>query len=204
MPTDSASPQTFGERQSSPVMPANCTIYLIRHAEKPDSGSGLSLAGQERAQAYVVYFQNLTNPAGETIQWDYLFASKDSEASHRPFLTLLPLAYAINKTIDPQFKDKDYSSLVDDIQTNSEKKFDNSNILICWHHGEILELAQSLGVKCSDLPPSSNWPKTWPEDVFGWLLQIYYKEDGSLHHKETQAISEKLMHDDTIEPVYKK
>jgi hypothetical protein len=94
MPNESASPQTLGNHQVSLEMPANCTIYLIRHAEKPDSGPGLSPAGQERAQAYLVYFQNLLNPAGETIRWNYLFASKDSEASHRPFLTLLPLACA--------------------------------------------------------------------------------------------------------------
>jgi hypothetical protein len=201
MPNDSASPQTLGNLQVSPDMPANCTIYLIRHAEKPDSGPGLSPAGQERAQAYLVYFQNLLNPAGETIQWNYLFASRDSEASHRPFLTLLPMACAINKTIDSHVADKDYSELADEIQTNSDK-YANSNILICWHHGHILDLAECLGVKCSDLPPSSNWPKTWPDDVFGWVLQIYYREDGSLHHKETQAISQKLMYDDTIKPVY--
>ena len=32
------------------VASAEATVYLIRHGEKPDSGDGLSTAGQQRAQ----------------------------------------------------------------------------------------------------------------------------------------------------------
>ena len=39
-------------------MPKNTNILMVRHAEKPDSGRDLSVTGQERAQAYAVYFQN--------------------------------------------------------------------------------------------------------------------------------------------------
>jgi hypothetical protein len=185
-------------------MPANATIYLVRHAEKPPSGTGLSAAGQARVDAYVNYFQNLADPSGKTIKWDYLFASAESEDSNRPFLTILPLAQAISKTIDSDFQDKHFSKLVEFIQQNPEKRFDNSNILICWHHGEILDLAGSLGADSNHLPPSSNWPLNWPGKVFGWLLKIYYKSDGTLHHEQTQATNEKLMPDDTVDPVYGK
>jgi hypothetical protein len=196
-------PQTAQTSQPA-AMPANATIYLIRHGEKPDTGPGLSKAGQERADAYVKYFQSLKNPAGETIHWDFLFASEESDASDRPVLTITPLAKALAKSIDNTYKDKDYVKLKDHIAAHAKDRYASANILICWHHGEILQLAEALGASPSVLPPSSDWPAKWPGDVFGWLLKIYYQEDGTLHHKETQAINEKLMADDTVDPVYGK
>jgi hypothetical protein len=196
-------PQSSQTAQPS-AMPANATIYLIRHAEKPDSGPGLSPAGQARANAYVQYFQNLTDPQGKKIQWDYLFASTDSDSSDRPVLTITPLATAINKSIDHNYSDKHFSKLMEHIQTHAKDRYANSRILICWHHGEILDLATALGAGPSTLPAASDWPAKWPGEVFGWLLKIYYKDDGTLHHKESQAINEHLMQDDTADPVYDK
>jgi hypothetical protein len=186
--------------QASP-MPANATIYLIRHAEKPGSGPGLSPAGQARAQAYVHYLQNQTDPQGKTIRWDYLFASTDSENSDRPLLTITPLAKAIQKTIDSSYADKHYAKLEKDIRDNA-KDYANRNILICWHHGEILDLAQALGAAPEGLPPSSDWPDKWPGEVFGWLLKVYYDDHGALQNQQSQAINEHLMPDDTVDPVY--
>jgi hypothetical protein len=185
--------------QASP-MPANATIYLIRHAEKPDSGPGLSPAGQARAQAYVHYLQNQTGPQSKPIQWDYLFASTDSENSDRPVLTITPLATAIQKPIDSSCEDKHYLKLEKHVRENAED-YANKNILICWHHGEILDLAGALGASPESLPPSSTWPNKWPGEVFGWLLKVYYKDDGTLQKQQSQAINEHLMPDDTIDPV---
>ena len=185
--------------QISP-MPANATIFLIRHGEKPDSGSGLSPAGQARADAYVKYFQNLKDRQGNVIRWDYLFACDDSEHSDRPLLTITPLAAKINKQIDAKYKDKDYAQLVAHFQAKA-KQYAGSNILICWHHGEILQLAEAMGASSATLPATSNWPAKWPGNVFGWLLKIYCKPDGTIHHNSTQAINEKLMPDDAMEPV---
>jgi hypothetical protein len=58
-----------------------------------------------------------------------------------------------------------------------------------------------MGASCTTLPVTSNWSAKWPEGVFGWLLKIYYKADGTIHHSSTQAINENLMPDDTVEPV---
>jgi hypothetical protein len=181
-------------------LPANATIFLIRHAEKPASGPGLSPAGQARAEAYVKYFQNLKDPQGKILQWDYLFACRDSDNSDRPLLTITPLAAALKKPIDTKYKDKDYSKLVADLQQKA-KQYAGSKILICWHHGEILQLTEAMGASCATLPAASNWPSKWLGEVFGWLLQIYYKADGTIHHSSTQAINEKLMPDDTVDPV---
>ena len=151
---------TAPSKHPSP-MPANATIFLVRHGEKPDSGTGLSPAGQARADAYVKYFQNLKNPQGKTIHWDYLFACLDSDDSDRPLLTITPLAAALNKKIDTKFKDKDYSTLLTHFQQNA-KQYAGSNILICWHHGEILQLTEAMGASSATLPATSNWPIKWP------------------------------------------
>ena len=181
-------------------MPGNATIFLVRHGEKPATGTGLSPAGQQRADAYAKYFQNLKDPAGKTIHWDYLFACLDSDNSDRPLLTITPLAAALKKKVDTTYKDKDYAKLVAHFQQNA-KQYAGSNILICWHHGEILQLTAAMGASSTTLPATSNWPAKWPGDVFGWLLKIFYKSDGTIHHSSTQVINEKLMPDDTVDPV---
>jgi hypothetical protein len=197
-------PGMLGQIKHAPdaVMPANLAIFLVRHAEKPDDGAGLSDEGRARAKDYATYLQNLTNPFGQTIRWDYLFAATESEESNRPVLTLQPLAEAIHKTIDSQFKNKHYGRLVDYFHFNARRQFDHANVLICWHHGEILELTKALGVHWSDLPDSSHWPKHWPEGVYGWLLKIYYKADGTLDRNHTEAVNEALRPDDTVLPSY--
>ena len=148
-------------------MLANSTVLLIRHAEKPDSGKGLSSMGQARADGYAAYFPNLPiHPQGH---YDHLYASKDSEESHRPELTLTPLAHALDMKVETPHLDKHYAKLADDL-LNPSKDYSNENIVICWHHGEILNLANLLLEK----NPPSDLPTKWPGDVFGWLLWISY------------------------------
>ena len=119
--SESIIPQRAGAVQQTPLMPVDLTIYLVRHAEKTPSGTGLSAAGEARANAYVHYFQNVTDPSGKRIKWDYLFASAESTHSDRPFLTIQPLAQAIGKTIDGDYKDKHFSKLVEFIRQNPEE-----------------------------------------------------------------------------------
>ena len=169
-------------------MPKNTTILLIRHAEKPDSGTGLAVPGQERAAAYSIYFQNYTlSPDTDPIKLNYLFAAADSSDSDRPRLTITPLSKAIGKAIDNKYKDKDYQKAADDLLHHP--KYDNSNILICWHHSEILKLADALGANPGQLPP-----EPWPGDVFGWVLQLTYDDAGAV--TQTQCFNEQLMYDD--------
>jgi hypothetical protein len=202
MPPPSDTPQTVQTIPATASMPANLGIYLLRHAEKPDGGSDLSPAGQARAAAYANYFQNLKDLSGKTISWKFLFASAESPNSDRPFLTIQSLSDTIGVPIDREYKDKHYSKLVAVIQANKDRKFDDSNILICWHHGEILNFAEALGASSKTLPSSSNWPLTWPKKVYGWLLKIYFKAGGMIDLQNTEAINEKLMSDDTVDPVF--
>lgn len=174
-------------------MPTNANILLIRHAEKPATGTDLAPAGQARAQAYVAYFQNYAI-GGNLVKPQYIFAAADSDESHRPRLTVEPLAQALGLSIDDKHKDKDYAKVAEDLLTHP--KYDGSNVLVCWHHGEILDLAAALGASASTLPASANWPAKWPGDVFGWVLQLCYDAGGKLIPAQTLCLSEQLMYDD--------
>ena len=90
---------------------ADATVLIIRHAEIPDSGTGLSPAGEARAQAYVGYFQHLTLN-GAAFRPDTLIATADSKNSARERLTLEPLSQALGIPLDLRFDNKDIAGLV--------------------------------------------------------------------------------------------
>ena len=148
-------------------MLANSTVLLVRHAEKPDTGSGLAPMGQARAEGYAAYFPSLPL---DTTGYDHLFASSDSSQSQRPRLTLTPLAEGLNMRIEMPYADKDYESLATTLLGSTD--YTSNNIVICWHHGKILDLADLL-LKGQ----TPRWPKKWPGHIFGWLLWISYDKD---------------------------
>src|ERR1043166_2635390 len=145
---------------------ANAVILIIRHAEKPDKGNGLSEAGKRRAKAYVDYFSNYTI-ASMPLKVDYLFSTADSKESHRTRLTLEPFSKAVGLTIDDRFRETQFQQLASAIQTKPPGK----HYLICWHHGEIPQLVRALGAK----PNALIGGKNWPDDVFDWVIQLRYE-----------------------------
>ena len=62
--------------------------------------------------------------------------------------------------------------LVDEIK----KLPPNSNILISWHHGKIRRILQAMGADAKALLPDGRWP----DDEFGWVIQLRYDENGRL------------------------
>ncbi|MCK9614166.1 MAG: flagellar basal body-associated protein FliL [Candidatus Omnitrophica bacterium] len=178
-----SSQEELSTDDSSPLKDA--VILIIRHAEKPTSGVELSPEGEKRAKAYVGYFQRFTID-GKPIKLDYLFATADSAKSHRPRLTITPLSKALGIEIDSRFTNDNFSKLAQEIQNHPHGK----NILICWHHGEIPHLLSALGVDPEKLIPNAKWP----EDVFGWLIQLRYDKNGQLF--DIKRIDENLLPDD--------
>lgn len=175
-------------------MPVKTNIILIRHAEKPNSGPGLAIAGEERAQAYVVFFQNL-RISGKPITFDYIFSCADSPNSCRPRLTVQPLADAMKLKIKQKYAVDEFKKLKKEIK--GKKKYNNCNILICWHHEKILDLASAFGADIKTLPASSNWPvPPWPNKIFGALLQISFDDKGEINTTQTKCFNQKLMYDD--------
>lgn len=164
---------------------AGTTVLIIRHAEKPDSGTELAPAGQQRAQAYAQYFMHFAVD-GKTVHPQYLIAAADSNASHRPRLTIEPLGHALHLEIHQDFADKRFDQLAAALAAQPHGK----TILIAWHHGEIPALIRALGANPAEVMPG----KKWPANVFGWVVVIRYNHKGTPRHVE--LIHENLMPDD--------
>jgi hypothetical protein len=201
---------------------SNTSILLVRHGEKPgdpgtdaiSDGPNLSPAGWLRAAAYVDYFQQYTAVAvdgsGHTkdLPIDYVIAAADNyQTSYRPRLTVSLFADVQTqpRPLSSCITDKSYPDLVTQLQADD---YDGKNILICWHHGEIIKLANALLTvngtrKMPKLGSASCWPPQkaeWPAAVFGWLFQICFDSGGNPDVNWTRCFNEKLMPDDTQDP----
>lgn len=163
---------------------ADATVLIVRHGEKPDSGTGLSPAGEARAKAYVRYFQPLKLDDGTSFRPDTLVATADSADSARERLTLAPLAEAMKLPIDQRFADKDVKPLVKALESESHGK----SILIAWHHGELGKLIKAFGADPKALMPKGEWP----DDVFDWVVVLRFDHAGQLIPDSPHIIKEKL------------
>ena len=122
---------------------------------------------------------------GKPLKLEHLFATADSKNSQLRILTIEPLAAALGLPVDNRFANKKFQDLVDELQAKGHGK----QILICWHHGEIPELAGALGADVDKLLPGGKWP----DDVFCWMLELRYDHEGKLIPGETKVVNEKLM-----------
>ena len=168
--------------------PKNSLVLIIRHAENPANGHGLSPRGKERAEAYKNYFLNFTVD-GKRREPDAIFVATDSKHSHRPRLTVEPFAKAANLPIDNRFGNNQPSDLAAELRANQQGKV----ILICWHHGQIPALLRALGVAPETLLPGGKWPR----DVYDWVIMLSFDENGHLIPESTKRITEHLLPGDS-------
>ena len=157
-------------------------MLIIRHAEEPDHGDGLSPVGETHAENYVHYFENYSVNGTTPIELTALFAAANSSSSHRPVLTLTPLSVATGLPIDSQYKDDDYDKLADALTSTNHGRC----ILVCWHHGNIPGLVSNLGGDPDELLPGGKWPS----DQYGWVIQLRYDKQGLL--KSSKLVVEGL------------
>jgi hypothetical protein len=168
--------------------PANGTVLIIRHAEKPDDGPSLSLIGDRRARAYAQYFTKLTI-GGKAAHLDAIFATADSAKSHRPRLTMGPLVKATKLPADYSFESEQVGALAAKVRATMAGK----TVLVCWHHGSVPELLAAFGAKPDVLLPQAQWP----DEVYDWLILLRYDQKGRLIPAESRRIHERLLPGDS-------
>jgi hypothetical protein len=168
--------------------PKNSVVLIIRHAENPANGHGLSPRGEERAEAYKNYFLNFTIDS-KRLEPNAVVVAADSKQSHRPRLTVEPFAKAAKLPIDNRFANKQPADLAAGLRANYQGKV----ILVCWHHGQIPDLLRALGAAPETLLPNGKWPKT----VYDWTIMVSYDENGHLIPESTRRISEHLLQGDS-------
>jgi len=168
--------------------PKNSVVLIIRHAENPANGHGLSPRGHERAEAYKNFFLNFTVDS-KRLEPQAVLVAADSKHSHRPRLTVQPFAKAANLPIDNRFANKQPTDLAAELRANYQGKV----ILICWHHGQIPALLRALGAAPETLLPNGKWPK----DVYDWVIMVSFDENGRLIPERTKRITEHLLRGDS-------
>jgi hypothetical protein len=150
--------------------PANATVLLVRHAEKPDSGPGLAPAGEARAAAYVSYFEHF-RIAGAPARIDTLVATADSANSMRPRLTITPLGKALGLPVQQPYADQDVKDLAAWLAARP-----GHVTLVAWHHGKMPKLLAALGADPATLLPGG----VWPSDTYDWVIELRYDAQGHL------------------------
>jgi broad specificity phosphatase PhoE len=168
--------------------PRNAVVLIIRHAENPDNGRGLSPRGKERAKAYKDYFLKFTVDS-KRLEPGVILVADDSKHSHRPRLTVEPFAKAAKLPIDSRFGNKQPTDLAAELRANHQGKV----ILICWHHGQIPALLRALGATPETLLPRGKWPRP----VYDWVILLSYDQDGRLIPASTRRIDERLLPGDS-------
>jgi broad specificity phosphatase PhoE len=122
-------------------MPA---IYLIRHGEKPGHGlNGLNAAGIARAEALVHVFKH-----GSEFKIKHIIAQKPRPSGKRgrPLETVHPLAKSLSLTVNTNREREDVKDVASDV-LQYVKEDNAGDVLICWEHKRLRDIATAFGVK---------------------------------------------------------
>jgi len=164
---------------------ANNTILIVRHAEKsPESGTGLTPQGENRAQLYATYFKPFRD-GGLNLTIDSLYAGADSKKSFRPRLTLEPVSKATGLPLHHEVPTTDPKALVEDLKTHPH----GLHPLIAWRHGEIPNLIEAFGASASLIPGGK-----WPDETYDWVIVITTGPNA-------EVTSARLIHEDLKVPL---
>jgi hypothetical protein len=152
----------FGISSLSYAMPAQ--VILIRHAEKEDNGNELNAKGFQRANALPKFFEtnSVINSVGP-VDVIYAMAPHSDDGSVRAIETMTPTAEALGIKLDKNYTRDEVSAVTNEILHSPA--LDGKNIVMCWEHQVIPQLASALG---------ANAPDDWEGSVFdrAWVLKF--------------------------------
>lgn len=153
-------------------------MVILRHGEKPGdpvapddpADPNLAPAGVMRANMLATL---IPNSFGRP---DFLVAAANSNKSHRPVETLEPLANKLDFQADKfvqTYPNDSYPALVADLL--AEPRYSGKLIIVCWHHGNIPQLALALGATPGQLAAAPEMSRgKWNPHVFDrfWILDF--------------------------------
>jgi phosphohistidine phosphatase SixA len=135
-------------------------VLLMRHAEKEEGEakrSDLSPVGIRRANLLPTLFNRQDMPRP-----DVIFASDASKHSNRSVETVTPLASALHLRVNHDYSEYEAKALSKELLSGH---YGGKTVLVCWHHGELPELAHELGIaeklKWSDETYDLIWRIEW-------------------------------------------
>ena len=134
-------------------------IFIIRHAEKPETGGSPFLSEKGRLRAAALPRYAFPTLAG-------IFAARTSPDCAGPVETVRPLATAKGLSINAEVEE--FRRLIEDVLSG---RLAANDLLICWHHEDIPHLTKALGV---NLTRSYKWP-----DVYDRMWVVTYLKDGT-------------------------
>lgn len=158
------------------------TVFLIRHGEKPDNGqNGLNGAGIARAKALVDVFK-----PGPDVEIKHLIAQKPRPNGKRgrPLQTLQPLAESLSLTVDTTREREEVSEVASDV-LKYFKGDKPGDVLICWEHKRLRDIATAFGVKHAPDYDHSRFDLLWKlEDPYDALYVTNYSIGDSRRRTE--------------------
>lgn len=142
------------------------SVFLMRHAEKPDDPEDpdLAPAGVERAKHLANWLPSIMGGPPQ-----FIFAASLSKHSARPYATVKPLSKAVGVPINASFADRDHSALAEALL--ADPLYADAVIVVCWHHEHIPSAARNLKA------PAGTYPDPWPEGVFNLVLKFDFSMD---------------------------
>ncbi|PMB64531.1 hypothetical protein BM221_009370 [Beauveria bassiana] len=151
------------------VAVAKPTVYFIRHGEKPaDDGNGLSAQGLQRAQClrsvfvrtriYALMGDTLAYRGPAFIETNRFFGLDGKR--QRPLDTVKPLAADLGLSVDTHCDRDDPKCVKKAVQNYNG----DGNILICWEHKALTDLAEKLGADNVEDYPSDHFDLIWVDE----------------------------------------
>lgn len=152
-------------------------VLIIRHAEKPEGGNGLSPIGMMRAKELVSFFTK----SPEVLKFGPLaaiYAARPGkeDGSVRSIQTVTPLASAMKLPLHSQYTAGHYLQMVEEVMTNPD--YQGKSVLICWEHHAIPEIARAFG--------AHDAPSKWHGHVFDRVWLIGFGQGGVVTFQEFQ------------------
>lgn len=130
------------------------TLYLIRHAEKPELGTALSTLGTRRSQCLISVFTKQFKPPKRIISQP----ATENIKSTRPFDTVVPLAHYFNLEIEQSCGRDNIECIRKTVMVGG------GPILISWEHKRLAKILQ-IFVGGNQNYPKNSFNIVWTVDT---------------------------------------